>query len=132
MAAIGWHFLYLMLVILSMAGGSGLNAFGEHMQGELVVLFKLSVSSEEVDSVAHEVGAEVSHRIEETGYFLFVFPDEVEVKAAIDILREKEVVEKVFQNIIFKIPEPVRVPLGKPKMQPELSEASTLPVKDNK
>jgi hypothetical protein len=49
-----------------------------------------------------------------------------------DILREKEAVEAVFHNIIFRAPEPESVPLPseKPETKPGMPETPTSPIKD--
>lgn len=77
------------------------------MHGELVVSFKLGVSPKQVDLAAQEVEAEVRHQIEGTNLYLFVFHNETKAQSGMDILREKEIVETVFHNIIFRVPEPV-------------------------
>jgi hypothetical protein len=107
LGVIGWRWLLLILVILPLVEGSRCHTLGESVHGELVVSFKLGVSPKQVDLVAQEVEAEVRHQIEGTNLYLFVFQNETKAQVAIDILREKEIVETVFHNIIFRVPEPV-------------------------
>jgi hypothetical protein len=102
LGAIGWHWLSLILA-LSMVGSSSCHTPEEYVRCELVVNFKSGVSPQQVESVAREVEAEVRHQIEGTNIYLFVFPREDKAQAAIDILKEKAIVESVFQNIVFKV-----------------------------
>ncbi len=132
MGAIGWRWLSLILVILPLVEGSRCYTLGEYVHGELVVSFKLGVSPKQVDLVAQEVEAEVRHQIEGTNLYLFVFQNETKAQVAIDILREREIVEAVFHNIIFRVPEPEPVPLPseKPETKPGMPETPTSPIKD--
>jgi ABC-type phosphate/phosphonate transport system substrate-binding protein len=104
----GWCWLSFILVALPLIGcSSSSQESGEYKPGELVVEFNPGVSQEQVASVAQEVKAEVRYRIDGTDLYLFTFANDTQAQAAIDILKQKEIIKSVFRNILFSIPEPL-------------------------